>query len=600
MVSMRCGPGAAPESARLLSIRRGGGLVILVAVVLLLAACTPSVAPLTDTAWRAEATACACNCFPYGSYQMQALTPTPTPTGTWTPPTPTPRPSPTSRPAQTPCDEPPCPAPIPPATAAPAWPPPLITCTAAAGQATLTPEPSPTIQWWPPREVQPPLPAIVGNTDPLQIGAGLGIGRVGDVTLAPRTGRPWLIYSLFNSERGQEASGRVYVKTVDARTGTWGPATTVSAPGNYAMGRIGADDAVHVLYPERTSPDPGDPVAMDYRTSTDQGHTWSPVAAFPGAEGDRPTSLRLAVDPNGAVHAAWATNPNDVMPWPGLIHYFEQLPDGSWRQDVPPRRGRGVRQYAIDLAFVPLPGGIIRTVLAWIEDDAVYTTSKDGPTGAWAPATLLIDGGAQPYGIPDYVPSLGGRLRTLSFTDADGTSWVYVWWALYSTGRICFAYSPDGGRTWLPNTPDRGTIWHEDTMAYYNRFQAPTPGPGEASRGTVHAPTPFWDSVHQRIIVIYSYTDRRPGGAGDTFPAYAYGRPGAPGASWTGYATFTTQPLRLFKTTFSALAGNFTGTTLPGAGGLMWFFWTEANGVDELYVAGVAPGTLISDGNVLP
>jgi hypothetical protein len=32
----------------------------------------------------------------------------------------------------------------------------------------------------------------------------------------------------------------------------------------------------------------------------------------------------------------------------------------------------------------------------------------------------------------------------------------------------------------------------------------------------------------------------------------------------------------------------------------MWLFWTEANGVDELYIAGVAPGTLISGGNVLP
>jgi hypothetical protein len=507
----------------------------------------------------------------------------------------------------TPCAEPPCPAPIPPATRPPAWPPPLITCTAAPGQPTLTVAPSPTIQWWPPQPGQPPLPAIVGNTDPMQIGAGMGAGRVGDVALDPRTGRPWLIYSLFNSERGQEDSARVYVKTVDARTGTWRSATTVNPPGVYQMGRggpdaaiaVGSDGRIHLIYPERVSPDPSEPVAMNYRVSTDGGQTWSVPVAFPGAEGDRPKSLRLAVDPAGGLHVAWVTQPNDAMPWPGLIHYFEQLPGGSWRQEIPPVRGGGARQHAVDFSFVTLPGGVIRTVLVWVEDAAVRATYKDGPAGAWAPATLLIDGGFNPYGIPDYLPSEGGRLRTLSFTDADGTPWVYAWWAIYSTGRICFAYSADGGGTWLPNTPDGSHVWHEDTIAFYDRLQQPSPVPGEVSRGTVHAPAPFWDAAHQRLITIYSYGDRS-GGEGDTFPAYAYGRPGTPGTAWTGYATFTTQPLRLFKTTYTARAGNFAGTTLPGAGGLMWLFWTEANGVDELYVAGVAPGTLISEGNVLP
>src|SRR5262249_16412917 len=155
----------------------------------------------------------------------------------------------------------------------------------------------------------------------------------------------------------------------------------------------------------------------------------------------------------------------------------------------------------------------------------------------------LIDGAAHPYGIPDYEPKAGGRLHTLSFTDAAGINWVYAWWALYSTGRICFAYSPDGGVTWLPNTLDGGNIWHEDTIAYYDRFRHPCPVPGEVSRATLNDPTPFWDAAHQRIIVIYQFgADPRFGGEGDSFPAYAYGRPGAAGSAWTGYATFTTQP----------------------------------------------------------
>jgi len=516
------------------------------------------------------------------------------PTATVTPP----------RPTVVPCLDPPCPYLQPTRTPASAWPPPAVTCTPGIGTPTLTPPPTAVPRYWPDRNRQPAGPAVFGNTRPIVLEAGLGVARPGSFSVDPRSGRPWISYSRLNPDPGQEDSGRIYVRTVDAAVGVWRDAVTVNEPGYYRLRgapesavAAGGDGRIHVVYPRRRSVD-GDAV-VEYRVSTDEGRTWRAPVALPGPGAPLIDNLRLTVDAANAVHIAFVTAGTSA---PAVIHYFEQRPDGSWRVEIPPVGSPTGRAYAAEILTFPLVDGTIRTVLGWIEAPpdragAVYTAWKDGPAGGWSCPLLLIDGAAQPYGLPDYAPQ---GLRGLTFTDAAGQRWTQFWWSIYSTGRICFAASADGGQTWGPTTPEG---WHEDAIVYYDRLRQLTPGPNERSRGTAHDPAPFWDAPHQRVVVLYLYGDKRDrlaGGQADSFPAFAYGRPGAPGTSWQGYATFRTTPWRLTRTTYSDQAEQLLAATAPDTNGYIWAGWVERDSADKFYGVLINPASLIGDGDVRP
>ena len=562
--------------------RVGLGLAALAAGAGLLAACRDlSASLLPNPAVYATATACRCQCYPYGSYPHTTPSATPTPTGTWVPPTPTPSPTPTRPPACDFCTMAPAATPVP-----PHWPPPIVTCTPRADQPTLSPVPTRPPARLPTLPPNTPIPAVIGDTNPEAAGSLEGDALPGGVATDPRTGRAAVIWSQLDPDPGQETAGRVYLQLQDPASGQWLPARSVNGPGVYKIGKSAPESAVG-LAPDGTLTvayvrSDGGTAWIDWRASTDRGRTWSAPAAFPdSSDNNEIYNLRLTVDVAGTAHlsALVVTRGGDPANPSGDLVYYEQGPDGGWRGGRRPVSARGARQYSQALTTLPLAGGTIRTVLVWNEAQAVYASQKDGPTGPWSRPRLLIDGATQPDGIPDYEPGFGGTLQLLAFPSG-GQAWVYAFWSLYSTGRICYAYSTDGGTSWSG----------EDALAY-----EPI---GPARRAHLSDPVPFWDAAHARVFVIYRYAAI--GGSAGAFPVYAYAPPGAPGHAWIRYEDPAHEPLRLFRPTLASQASHLRGPDQHGQGtGPVWLIWSEATGARELYRALVSPATLLS-GTALP
>jgi hypothetical protein len=289
--------------------------------------------------------------------------------------------------------------------------------------------------------------------------------------------------------------------------------------------------------------------------------------------------------------AAIATVVDDPIAPSGDAIYFEQRPDGSWRQERRPLAGQRGRQHNLALTTLSLADGTIRTILALDDDYAVYTAVKDGPDGPWQPRPQpLIDGGANPYGIPDYWPGgIDHSMQLLAFPDTAGRRWVLLTYSLYSTGRICLFWNDQAGD---------GTAWSgEDALAYNPILPvppAPTPFVPPSVYATVHQPAPFYDRAHNLVFVVYQFCDRHIGGGG-CFPVYAYAPPGTAGRDWTRYEDPTHEPVRLFRSTLYNQSDTFRVSDQQGAGtSPVAFFWRETTGVREVYLALIWPATLLS------
>jgi hypothetical protein len=555
---------------------------------------------LSDQA--AQATATVCGCFPYGSYPHGTPSATPTPTGTWVPPTRTPTPTKTRPPAN--CDY--CTLVPRPSNTPVAWPPPAITCTPRADEPTLVPPTAANPPLFPTLPPATPLPPLIGNTSPAIVSTLEGESEPGGIAADPHTGQPYFVWSQMDPDLPDSRTNGVYLYQPALLPNSASRIRSVQGPGTYRVNRSPAESAIGVapdgtLYVAYTRSENAEKVALlEERHSTDGGETWSVPYTFPYTSNPPAptlgaiTSLRLVVDAQGQPHIA-AIAKTDAAADPelttGEIHYYERRSDGSWLAQEHPVSGRGARQFYLDLATFALDDGTIRTVLGWNEDQAVYVSTKDGPDGGWARPQLLIDGNAEPYGIPDYWPGYGGTMRLLAFS-SQGTPWIYFFWSLYSTGRIAYSYSQDGGLTWS----------NEDALAYYPIYHVPsppTPVVPPAVWGSVHWPAPFWDAEHGRVFVIYQYCAKNPANA-QCFPAYSYSLPGGPGPSWVPYADPSREPVRLFQTTAANNAGNLrvTPSVLAGSG-VVWLLWSERLSSRELYFAGVSPATLLS-GNHRP
>jgi hypothetical protein len=596
------GPSAGPDLLRAGVPRRPalrlGGLLLLGAL-LGLAACTmtPNAALLSDA--EALATATVCGCAPYGSYPHSQPTGTATPTGTWVPPTPTPTFTPTPPPPG--CDY--CTL-VPAPTQTPlSWPPPIITCTPAPDKPTLTPERRDPPPLFPTLPAPTALPALVGNTQPLVLSNLPGEALPGGVAADPHTGQLYVVWSQIDPDFADSLLNGVYLARPSG-AGTFDVAS-VQGPGTYRVYNhpaastvaVAPDGTVYVAYTR--SEGAGDVAYLEERRSTDGGQTWSTPYTFPYTSAPPGLaligSLRLVVDAAGAPHLAAIAKTGtggETDPTNGVIDYYEGQADGTWLASRHPVRGNGGRQSGVTLTTFALPDGTIRTVLLWNEDQSVYSAYKDGPQGAWSSPVLLVDGTQPPDGIPDYEPGFASppsnAMQVITFVYG-GQQWVYGFWSLYSTGRLCFVYSQDGGVTWSG----------EDALGYHPIYHPPlTPDPGSqpANWGSVHWPSPVWDPGQQRLFVVYQYCARDVT-PNICFPAVAYSRPGTPGPAWTGYTDPLHPPLRLLRATAALTADTLSITPQAlGGSGLVWLTWRGQLSSAETYLAGISPVTLLSGG----
>lgn len=563
-------------------LHRWGLLALLPLSLILLVACGLPASTLPDGAVIATATASNCGCFLYSSYPHgDYYTATATPTGTWATQTPTPRPTPTRPPAG--CDY--CTLPPAPTRTVPAWPSPIITCTPSADQPTSSPVPTEPPALFPTFPPNTPLPAMIGNSAPYALANMEGEGLPGGVAISPLTGRNVAIWTQVNLDFPDQ--GRVYVQRQGPPAGNWLPARTINPPGLNLGGApesaIGINRA-GVLYAAYTHVTGGGAV-IDWTRSTDDGASWSPPATFGERSPSAIYNLRLVIDRAGLPHiGAIATVVDDPASPSGDVLYFELQADGSWRHERRPLQGRGGRQH--NMALAVQGADPVRTILALDDDQVVYSGFKDGSGGAWQQVGPLIDGQSQPYGIRDYLPGgLDHSMRLTPFTDTAGQAWTYLFYSLYSTGRICYFYSRDGGATWSG----------EDALAY---FPIPGGGPPPLVNGTVHGPSPFYDAAHNKVFVLYQYADRTYPDGGGQFPVFAYSDPGADHGGWSRFADPLHEPVRLFRSTRFNAADRLRISEPPGeitsAGAPAALLWREATGQREIYFAQLWPATLLS------
>lgn len=422
------------------------------------------------------------------------------------------------------------------------------------------------------------------------LGSMEGEAQPGGVARNPTTGRIYALWSQLNLDTGQETAGRVYLRTQDPQTGIWLPARSVNGPGSYKIGKsapeavvgVAPDGTVYVAYVRAD----GDNALIEWRSSTDNGMTWSPPADFPFISSNQEIyNLRMVMDAAGQPHiVGLIVNVVDPEYPSGDIVYYERLADGSWHNEQRPVGSGGDRQYAVSVSTYRQAGGVVRTILGYNEGQRVYAAYKDGPGGAWSSPVLIIDGNSHPDGIPDYSAGFGGKMAMLAF-DYSGRPWVMFTWSLYSTGRICYSYSSDGGQSWS----------QEDALAYFPiPFATPPP-----INGTVHDPAPIFDPVRGLVFVVYQYCDRS--GDGGCFPVYAYAPPATAGVDWTHYADPLHEPARVFRTTRFNSSDRFRSNQQPEPpGSSLDLMWRESTGQREIFFGEIYPATLLSNSNSVP
>jgi len=562
------------------------GLVAGLALLMLVACTSTGVDPaqLPDVEVLARATASNCGCVLYGSYPHNRPTRTPTPTGTWVPARPTSTPTPT-RPWGG-CDY--CTMPPRATRTVPAWPS-AVTCTAAPDESTSTPMPTEESPLFPTFAAATPLPAVLGVINPQPLEHLEGDALPGGVTI-DLYGHPVLVWSQFNADAGQEAAGRVYVKTADPQTGQWRNARSVNPPGIYKIGKAGPESAIaagpdgtiYVVYVRSD----GTNALLEWRASSDGGTRWSSPADLPYPSSNNELyNVRLVVDPAGQPHivALLVQTGCDPEQPCGDVVYYERRGDGSWREERRPVSATGARQNSVAVATLPLPNGAIRSILAWSENSsAAYSSYKDGPDGAWSRPVLLSNNHPP---MPDYEPGFGGTMRLQAFGYA-GRPWVWAGWSSYSTGYVASTWSSDGGMSWTP----------EDAIAYLPIESQPgegTPFVPPRTWGTIHEPTPYWSAAHNRLLVISNFCTR--GSSRTCFPVLAYGKAGAQGREWAGYISPNDEPVRLFGPTSWEQASQLRGPTIyGGAPANAILLWREPNGSRELHIARLNLDVLMS------
>lgn len=531
-----------------------------------LVACADTVDPATlvEADVYATATAANCGCLLYGAQPHRG---TPTPTVTGTPPTATRTATPTRPPAG--CDF--CTMGPQPTHTPRSWPTPLVTCTAAPGQATATVVPTPDSPLFPTPHPPTAQPALLGVGEPAQFGSLEGEAQPGGVATDPRDGATWLIWSQTNPDPGQATAGRVYVRRRDPRSGSWGDIQGIQGPGEYAGTEsaiaVATDGTIIAAYIRQQ----GDTAFVEWRSSRDGGATWSAPADLPDTGVSAVYNLRLAADPAGGVHLAAIAKTGPDGAGGDILSYTYAA--GAWQGQRRPV-DRGGRQYNLALAAFALDEQTVRTVLLWNEDQHAYTATRDG-SGPWSRPTL-ISGNYPP--MDDYQP--GGQdhsMQLLAFPWGDTTA-LWAGYSGYSTGYLACFWSADGG-----------TTWSQESAIGYN----PHDDPAAPVQGTVHAPIPYWAAGSSQVAIAYQFcqagSPQEP--RSNCFPALAYAPPGTEGPQWTGAESNTQPPIRLFAPTQAGSAATLRGG--GGGAGYGWLLWQEQTGSRELHLAPIDFNSLL-------
>lgn len=647
--------------------------------VCLLAGCSEGIMP--EAAARATATACNCGCFPYGSRQYSVSSATPTPTGTWRPPTSTLTRTPT-RPAGGSYSTM---LPVQP-TYPPAWPPPAVTCTAAPDQPTLPPRPTVPPPVFPTEPVNTPMPSRgSGSTLGRALASMSGNAGMGQPYVSSVEGAPVFAWSQDNTDQATDAEHRVYVRRMDPATRTMESAVAVNKleskkgfKATYMDSAVAVtpDGVTHVLYcDKRAGESPSGLTGLtDALYTSSQNGDWAPPLRLGAPSMTWCNNVRLHAAPDGALFAVWAGGDPDQSAMPdSFLRVLRRSPQGEWSDISPPRMTSG-RQFEGEISFLDLTGeapGAYRTFLAFDDGHNAYVTwsdsrdagggqeqqGREGWPGWHAPVEVAnSDRMNRALGILDYWPS---SLRMLSFWYGE-RAYTYVFWSLYSTGRLSYVYSSNAA------DPGGPRYTGEDALAYFPpTAQDPepveTPGetghaePGETrseaageaagdvaaeSAGAtwrddeqgstddralsrtygasmspkVHMPQPFWVPERSRILVVYRYgtSPAYEGAPRRYFAAYAYSLPDAPGSAWQGSvgavgavgsvgssgSSFSqSEPLRAFPPTTYEAMDQLQGAGALDSTGAAWLGWMERGAGKEAYFGAIWPYTLISANN---
>lgn len=373
-------------------------------------------------------------------------------------------------------------------------------------------------------------------------------------------------------------TSRVFVRVQDPSTHAWQPGVTVTTRGAASFAghpdlAIDEDGRIHVVFAQDT-------LRPHYTRSDDYGATWTAPVPLPvpsGFDGGGAFS-RSAVDDRGQLHVLVASGTgDDAFSYLHFSRAADALPGTAWR--VEPQVLGGSKELRAAIAFVPRPGGTLRTVVATgclrgCVPSQPRIAFQDRPGGPWqrrsVPGAAAVGAGHDVNWISLVAaerPASGDRLCLA--------------WGYYAHSGNYSSCSADGGASWQPpapiiTTPASADFTAEDTGA---------------------TPELLYEPTSDRIVAVSLY--RQAGAIPTVYPVYSHRR--VTDGTWTPRLTGPFRdhqpPLRLFPATRRSHALANDGLRVAyRQHALALAVWAEAEADEniDVYAGSFAPGPLLA------